>query len=70
MPSLLHQRLLTEATRFGTAEVLRQMPAVYTPELEKAIRQGIRQAVQYYADGLDSLSQRQPPFDRNPKIQE
>lgn len=69
MSSPLHQRLLTEATRFGTAAVLRQMPVVYSPELEQAIRQGVRQAPLYYADSLDTLSQQQHPFDRNPKVQ-
>jgi hypothetical protein len=52
----LHQRLLNEATQHGTAEVLRQSPAEYSPELEQAIRHGVRQAVQYYAGSLDTLS--------------
>jgi len=54
----LHQRLLTEATQHGTEEVLRQMPAAYSPELEHAIRQGVRQAVLYYAAGVDGLDRR------------
>jgi hypothetical protein len=61
----LHQRLLNEATQHGTEEVLRQMPAAYSPELEQAIRLGCRQAVLYYALGMDSLSQRlHPPGQR------
>ena len=64
MPSLLHQRLLHEATRYGTSEVLRLMPAAYSPELEEAIRQGVRQAVLYYAEGLDSLERRLNPLER------
>lgn len=62
MSSLLHQRLLSEATRYGTSEILRHMPAAYSPELEQAIGHGVREAVQYYAGSLDTLSrQLQPP---------
>lgn len=64
MSSLLHQRLLNEATQHGTEEVLRQMPAAYSPELERAIRQGVRQAVLYYAYELDSLERRLHPLER------
>jgi hypothetical protein len=60
----LHQRLLNEATQHGTAEVLRQSPAEYSPELEQAIRQGVRQAVLYYAEGLDRLSRQLYPLGR------
>lgn len=64
MSPLQHQRLVNEATRYGTAEVLRLMPATYSPELEQAICQGVCQAVRYYAEGLDSLEQRLHPFER------
>ena len=64
MPSLTHQRLFAEATRYGTGEVLRQMPAAYSPELEQAIREGVRQAVLYYTDGLESLSRQLHPLER------
>lgn len=60
----LHQRLLHEATQHGTYEVLRLMPAENSPELEQAIRLGVRQAVLYYAVGLDSLPQRLQPLDQ------
>ena len=60
----LHQRLLNEATQHGTAEVLRLSPCEYSSELEQAIRQGIRQAVLYYVEGLDSLQQRLHPLER------
>jgi hypothetical protein len=60
----LHRCLLSEATQHGTAEALRQSPAEYTPELEQAIRQGVRQAVLYYAEGLDSLQRRIHPLER------
>jgi hypothetical protein len=63
MPSLLYQRLLNEATLHGAEEVLRQMPAAYSAELEEAIRQGVRQAVLYYASGLDNLEQRLHPLE-------
>ena len=53
MPPLLHQRLFNEATLHGAEEVLRRMPAEHSPELEHAIRLGVRQAVLYYAGGLD-----------------
>jgi len=64
MPFPLHQRLLNEATAHGTEEVLRLVPVEYSPELEQAIRLGCRQAVLYYAVGLDTLSQRLQPLDQ------
>jgi hypothetical protein len=64
MPPALHQRLLYEATLHGTGEVLRQMPAEYSPELEHAIRQGVRLALLYYAAGVDTLSRQFHPLDR------
>jgi hypothetical protein len=60
----LHQRLVNEATEQGTAEILRQMPAPYTTELEQTIRQGVRQGVLYYALGLDKVEQRLHPLER------
>lgn len=60
----LHQRLLNEATQHGTAEALRLSPAEYTLELEQAIRQGVRQAVLHYAEGLDNLERRLHPIER------
>jgi hypothetical protein len=64
MSHLLHQRLLNEATLHGTEEVLRLMPAEHNPELEQAIRQGVRQAVLYYACGLGTVSRQLHPLDR------
>jgi hypothetical protein len=64
MSSLPHQRLVHEATTHGTDEVLRRMPAPYSPELEQAIRQGVRQAVLYYACGLDTLDRQLHPLER------
>jgi hypothetical protein len=55
----LHQRLLNEATTHGTEEVLRQMPIEHSPELEQAIRQ----AVLYYAGGLQHLSRQFHPLE-------
>jgi hypothetical protein len=60
---MLHQRLLNEATAAGTREILRQMPAERSRELEEAIRQGVRQAVLHYAAGLDTLSRQLRPLD-------
>jgi hypothetical protein len=51
----LNQQLLNEATQHGTAQVLHKSPAEYSPELEQAIRHGVRQAVLYYAHRLDTL---------------
>ena len=62
MSPLLHQRLLSEATRYGTAEILRHMPAAYSPELEQAIRHGVHEAVQYYAGSLNTLSRPMQPL--------
>jgi hypothetical protein len=64
MLPLLHQRLLNEATTHGTDEVLRLIPATYSPELEQAIRHGVRQAVLFYVDKRDSLEQRLNPVER------
>jgi hypothetical protein len=58
-----HQRLLSEAVQHGTDEVLRLMPAENSPELEQAIRQGVRQAVLYYAFALDRLEKRLHPVE-------
>jgi len=59
----LHHRLLNEATQHGTDEVLRLMPAENSPELVQAIRQGVRQAILYYAGGLDTLSRQLHPLE-------
>jgi hypothetical protein len=64
MQPVLHQRLLNEATLHGTQEVLRHMPVPYSPELEHAIRHGVRCAVLCYAHGLDTLSRQLPPLER------
>jgi hypothetical protein len=58
--TLLHQGLLKEATRHGTWEVLRLMPAEHSPELEQAIREGVRLAVLYYAARLERMSRHFP----------
>jgi hypothetical protein len=63
MPPALHQRLLNEATLHGTREILRPMPAEFSPELEHAIRQGVRLALLNYAAGLDSLSRQHHPLE-------
>lgn len=56
MSSQMRQQLINEATRYGTGEVLRHMPASYSVELEQAIRQGVRAAVVYHADNLNAVS--------------
>lgn len=62
MASLLHQGLLKEASGHGTWEVLRLMPVEHSPELEQAIREGVRLAVLYYAARLESMSRHLPPL--------
>ena len=62
MPPVIHQRLLNEATLQGTEEVLRQMPAPCSPELEQAIRRAVRQAVLHYAEGMDTLHRQLHPL--------
>ena len=64
---MLHQRLVNEATQFGVEEIFQQMPVANSPELEQAIRQGVRQAVLYYAAGLDTLSRQLRPLDHGAK---
>jgi hypothetical protein len=56
MPSVPHQRLLHEAALMGTEEILRQMPAPYSPALERAIFQAVRQSDLHYVERLDTLS--------------
>ena len=58
----LHQRLVNDATEHGTAQILQQMPAAYSREMEQAIHRGVRQAVLYYALGLESMEQRLHPL--------
>ena len=60
---VLHQRLLNEATLLGVEEVQRLMPVENSPELEQAIREGVRQAVLHYAEGLDTLSRQLRPLE-------
>lgn len=67
MLSAYHQRLLNEATMLGTEEILRQMPAEYSPALEQAIFQGVRQGILHYAHGLDTLARPLRPLDQAPK---
>ena len=63
MPPAYHPRLLNEATMLGTAAVLQQLPAEYSPAVEEAVRQGVRQAVLHYARGLDTLARQLHPLD-------
>ncbi|MBV9123700.1 MAG: hypothetical protein JO112_10120 [Planctomycetes bacterium] len=63
MPPLLHQRLLHEATSHGTETTLQLLPTEDSPELEQAIRQGVHQAILYYADGLETLWRQLYPLD-------
>jgi hypothetical protein len=64
---VFHQRLLNEATQMGTEEVQRLMPIEHSLELEQAIRQGVRQAVLHYAEGLDTLSRQLRPLEQRGK---
>ena len=63
----LQQPLLNEAIQHGVEEILRQMPAAYTPQLERTLRQCIRQAVLFYAYGMDSWARRLHPIDHGQK---
>ena len=62
MPPAYHPRLLNEATLLGTSAILQQLPAEYSQDLEEAIRQGVRQAVLHYAQGLDTLARQLHPL--------
>jgi hypothetical protein len=61
-PVVPHQRLLSEATQLGTEEILQENPTEYSLALEQAFRHGVRQAVLYYARGLDSMSRQLRPL--------
>jgi hypothetical protein len=64
---MTYQRLLNEATMHGVGEILRQMPVEYTPELEQAIHDGVRQAVLHYAEGMDTLARQLYPLGQRGK---
>ncbi len=63
MSAPLHQRLLNEAAMLATEQILGQIPAEYSPALEQAIFQAVRQGILHYAHGLDTLSQQLRPLD-------
>ncbi len=65
---MFNHRLLNEATMLGTESILGQMPAEYSPALEQAIRQGIRQALIHYADGIETISRQIRPLDRGQQV--
>ncbi len=67
MSAPLHQRLLNEATLLATEEILGQIPAEYSPALEQAIFQAVRQGILHYAHGLDTLSRQLRPLDQSRK---
>jgi hypothetical protein len=54
--ALLYERLLNEATRYGTPEILWRMPVAYSPELEQVIRRGVQEAVLCYAGKRNALA--------------
>jgi hypothetical protein len=64
MSAPLHQRLLNEAALLGTEEILGQIPAEYSPALERTIFQAVRQGILHYAHGLDTWSRQLRPLDR------
>lgn len=57
-----HERLLNQTTMLGTEAILQQLPAEHSPELEQAIRESVRQAVLYYAEGLDTIDRQLRPL--------
>jgi hypothetical protein len=63
MPPVIHQRLLNESTLLAVEAILQQMPAPYSPELERAIRRAVQHAVLHYAEGLDTLARQLYPLD-------
>jgi hypothetical protein len=57
-----HERLLLKATRVGVDTILQQLPAEHSPELEQAVRDGVRQAVLSYAYALEDLASKLDPI--------
>ncbi len=60
MRPLTQERLVNEATRCDTGEVLRRTPAWYSPRLEWAPRQ----ALFCYVANLESVSRQGQPAER------
>jgi hypothetical protein len=58
-----HQRLLNEAALLATEQILGQIPAEYSPALERGIFRAVRQGIVHYAHGLDTLSRQLRPLD-------
>jgi hypothetical protein len=59
---MFNLRLLNEATLLGTESILEQMPVEHSAALEQTIRQGVRQAVLRYADGIDTIERQIHPL--------
>ncbi len=55
LPPVPHRRLLNESGMLGSEALLQVLGIEYTPELEQAVQQCVRQAVLHYADGTDTL---------------
>jgi hypothetical protein len=53
---------MNEAAMLGTASVLYQLSPPYSPELEEAIQQAVRQALMHYADGLATRERQLHPL--------
>ena len=69
MPTSYQPRLVNQATEFGTDLVLHDLTVEYSRELHAAIRQGVRQAVLYYAQELDRQAHQLHPLDQAGKVQ-
>jgi hypothetical protein len=67
MPPVPHQRLLNEAARLATEEVLRHLPCPYSPALEATVYQAVRRGIWHYGEGLDTLSRQLHPLDQGRK---
>jgi hypothetical protein len=67
MSAPLRQRLLNEATMLATKQILGQMPAEYSPALEQAIFQAVRQGILHYVEGMETLARQLRPLDHAQK---
>jgi len=61
---MLHRRLLNEATQLGADKILQRLPADLRPALEESVHNAVREAVSYYAAGMDTISRQMNPLQR------
>jgi hypothetical protein len=62
---MFHERLLNWATDLGAERILARLPLEDQDNLRPAVREGVREALLYYASELRDLRRRQFPMEQN-----